>query len=317
MVTSAQAVSLVVMNVATNATNSAIPVGQQVVTFGVQVNSSDLVGAGTNPVLVLQNLTFGGNGIVPINQAGGLNKIDVQAVQSNPIDIVAGANGAPVTQAQLNANQQKSVYADSWWYNSGTGTLQGVIDDIGDVGNLTDPTWQTGPVKNVGTSGFTWTGGGLPGIQAGATVAAALLSSNANATTGQFMMFSGIYGPNGSNALTGSTLAPLFVNNQLTVPVAQIVTTGNVDLPGTNSNAGGGSPGGVGTGTYIGLIGVGVSNGPTGNGTYNVGGGNPGTNPGWHYDFASKSITAVPEPGTILLAGMGALGMLFAWKRRK
>ena len=67
MVTSAQAVSLVVMNVATNATNSAIPVGEQVVTFGVQIAQSDLSGAGTNPVLLVQDLTFAGNGIVPIN----------------------------------------------------------------------------------------------------------------------------------------------------------------------------------------------------------------------------------------------------------
>ena len=37
------AVKLVVMGVATNATNNVIPVGEQVVTFGIQVSTSDLV----------------------------------------------------------------------------------------------------------------------------------------------------------------------------------------------------------------------------------------------------------------------------------
>ena len=65
----------------------------------------------------------------------------------------------------------------------------------------------------------------------------------------------------------------------LTVPIAQIVTTGNISFPGNNANAGGGNPSDVGSGTFLGLIGSGVTNGPTGNGTYNVLGGNPGVDP--------------------------------------
>jgi hypothetical protein len=102
------------------------------------------------------------------------------------------------------------------------------------------------------------------------------------------------------------------------------VTSGDIQFPGTNANAGGGSPGNVGSGTFLGVIGSGVSNGPTGNGTYNVLGGNPGLDPtqvangAWWYDFQQQKIVShIPEPGTFVLAGMGALGLALAWKRRK
>ena len=42
---SAQAAQLVVMNIATHVTNSVIPAGQDVVTFGIQVSQAELVGA--------------------------------------------------------------------------------------------------------------------------------------------------------------------------------------------------------------------------------------------------------------------------------
>ena len=200
----AQAVQLTVIGVATNATNSAIPAGQEVVTFGIQVNQSDLTGAGTNPVLLVQDLTFAGNGVVPINKTGAANKPDVQNVQP----IVDNAfGGAPVQQSDLTATQQGTVYADSWWYNSGTGVLSGINDAGGDSGTITDPAYQLGPIGYVGTSGLVWNPNGSKGIQAGATVAAALASTNANASTGQFMMYSGFYGPNGSNSLTSTSAA--------------------------------------------------------------------------------------------------------------
>ena len=67
-------------------------------------------------------------------------------------------------------------------------------------GTITDPAFQLGPVKNIGSTGFIWTPNGATGVQAGATAAAAVASSGGtNATTGQFMMYSGFYGPNGSN----------------------------------------------------------------------------------------------------------------------
>jgi hypothetical protein len=114
----------------------------------------------------------------------------------------------------------------------------------------------------------------------------------------------------------GEISAPLanqFVSGVLTVPIAQIATTGDLNLPGSYSNAGGGDPGALGSGTYIGLIRTGVSNGPTGNGTYNIVGGNSLVDPGVFIPFAEPH----PEPSTFVLAGLGAVGMLFAARRRR
>ena len=315
MATRAQAVQLTVMNVATNATNSIIPAGEQVVTFGIQVRSADLIGAGTDPVLFVHRFTFAGNGVVPINGSNGAtNKVDVQAVQAGVIDPVAEENGAPVGQSDLSSQMQTALYADSWWYNGNTGIHQGVDDSDGDFGILTDPAWQTGPVKYIGSTGYQWFPNATGGVEAGSTVAAAVASpSGTNATTGQYMMYSGLYGPNGptaSNSLTGSPLAGQFVNGLLTVPLAQIVTTGDITFPGTYSNAADGLPGAPGTGTFIGIAGVGVSNGPTGNGTYNALGGNPNTDPSLsaYYSFTQQRIVVTPEPSSFLLLWIGAVG---------
>ncbi|HVU88579.1 MAG TPA: hypothetical protein VHD36_14760, partial [Pirellulales bacterium] len=80
---SALAVKLIAMSVATHATNLVIPAGEQIVTFGIQISASDLAGAGTNPVLSVHNLTFAGNGIVPINGVNNTsNQVDVQNIQT-------------------------------------------------------------------------------------------------------------------------------------------------------------------------------------------------------------------------------------------
>jgi hypothetical protein len=312
---SAHAVQLAIMNVAVHATNSAIPVGEQVVTFGIQVSESDLIGAGTNPVLFVQNLTFEGNGIVPINATGLVNKVDVQDVQSSVVDPYAASNSAPAVQNNLSASNQQSLYADSWWYNSTGGVLQGVNDPSGNTGPLTNPAWQLGPIKNVGPTGFTWSPDGAKGVQAGATALAALSSpGGSNATTGQYMIYSGVYGPTGFNSLTQSALVNQFVNGVLTVPIAQIATTGDLYMPGSLSVAAGSVIGAPGSGTFLGLIGTHVSNGPTGNGTYNVLGGNPNIDPQCVYHFAYQSFIT-PEPGTFVLAGIAACGFLLRGKR--
>ena len=140
----------------------------------------------------------------------------------------------------------------------------------------------------------------------------ALASFNrANAKTGQVMMYSGVFGGIGVNYLLKSPLPDQFVNGVLTVPIAQIVTTGNIQIPGSSSNAGGGQPGPNGTGTFIGVVGVGpISNGPTGNGTFNVAGGNPLIDPGLYFDFAKGEL--VPEPGTIVLSIFSVCGFVIA-----
>jgi hypothetical protein len=194
--------------------------------------------------------------------------------------------------------------------------LQGVNDAAGDVGPVTNPAWQLGPISYVGSSGFTWSPNGTPGVQAGATALAALNSpGGSNATTGQYMIYSGIYGPNGSNSLTQSTLASQFVNGVLTVPIAQIATKGDILIPGTYSNAAGALAGAPGSGTFIGIIGVGGSNGPTGNGTYNLYGGDPNINTGFFYSFTGAGQVPIPEPGTIVLAALAACGFCLRHKR--
>ncbi len=309
---SAQAAKVVVMNIATHATNSVIPAGQDVVTFGIQVSQADLVGASPGSVLIVQDLTFAGNGIVPINgTTGATNKVDVQGVQSSIVDPIVDNFGRPATPADLSPSAQQALYADSWWYNGGTGFLYGAIDPAGDTGIVTDPAYQLGPIGNVGPTGMMWIAGGS-GLQAGDTVPEALASVNgANAKTGQFMIYSGVFGGIFENHLLNSPLADEFVNGVLTVPIAQIVTTGNIQIPGSSSNAGGGQPGVPGTGTFIGVVGVGtISNGPTGNGTFNVAGGNPTIDPGLYFDFAKGQL--VPEPGTIVLSIFSVCGFVIA-----
>lgn len=312
---SAQAVKLIAMNIATNFTNSTIPAGEQIVTFGIQITAAELAGAGTDPVLSVHNLTFAGNGIVPINGFNSAsNQVDVQNIQTRIIDNIAENNGVPAVQTDLSSAQRQGLYADSWWYNSPTGVLQGVNDGAGDIGNLTDITWQLGPVGFVGSKAYTWTPNGMAGVQAGATALDALASpSGRNATTGQYMIYSGTYGPSGGHAFDPSQ----FVNGILTVPIAQIATRGDIWLPGTDSNAAGVLPGAVGSGTYIELAGDGVSNGPTGNGTYNVLGGFPFYSPYSFYDFRNPRNLVLPEPGSIILAGLGAAVILLSRKRLK
>ena len=64
-VTSAKAVSLVIMAVNT----TALP-GDKVYDVGIQVTAADVAAGGPNPVLLVQNLTFTGVSAGPIQAAG-------------------------------------------------------------------------------------------------------------------------------------------------------------------------------------------------------------------------------------------------------
>ena len=68
---------------------------------GAEVGSR---GRWTNPVLSVHDLTFAGNGIVPINKTGTANKADVAHVQ--PIIDNAFVGPIPVQQSDLTATQQ-------------------------------------------------------------------------------------------------------------------------------------------------------------------------------------------------------------------
>lgn len=297
MATSAQAVQLVVM--ATNTT--ALP-GEKVYTIGVQVTTADLSapGVGNSPVLFIQNIAFQGNGVGtnpganPGQQSGGSNKPDIQSVQASFIDGSALGNGGPPGPA-LAASGTNALYKDSWWYNSGTGTLVGVVNSNGDAGVVTtnpagdgSGVYTLGPTNNVGTLGYLWAPPTGP--------------NPANATAGQTSAYSGLYGPTGGNALDAAPLAGQFVGGVLTVPLAQVVASATIALPFDYS-----------VGLNQGFLSVGQA-------PYDWLGAPAATAGSLQpivLDYATNTIHRIPEPGTFVLAGMGALGMVLAWRRRK
>ena len=284
MATSAQAVQLVVMS--TNA-NTGVA-GQKAFLIGIKVSSTDVAKGGANATIFAQNITFTGGANGPVNAAGSSNKPDVQTLQTAVID---NAGEFPPVAADFTTSGLNSIYHDSWWFNSGTAVLNGVVDASFNSGTVTTSNGGTfGPTAAVGTTGFLFTPSGSSGIVP------------ANAGNGQTMQYSGIYGPNGSNTLQGSTLAPLFVNGYLTVPLVQIVATGDIQIPDITTPGGG-----IGTFISVGNVAYDLSGAPAGSSTPAV------------LDFGNNWIfppDIIPEPSSIVLAGMGALGLLLAWRRR-
>jgi hypothetical protein len=302
MATSVRAVSLVVM--ATNAT--AIP-GEKVFTIGVEVTAKDVaLGGGPNTVLLVQNLTFNGSTNGPIHQTGAANVPDVQSLQTDFID--PSAIGGP-PGPNLGTVGNSALYGDSWWYNGAGGTLQGVIDSAGDTGTVTtnpagdgSGVYTIGAFPNsgtnaVGSTGYVFFPDGTPG------------AVPANPTTGQTMAYTGLFGPLGANYFDPSAGGPftdphyilgdLLVANggTLTVPLAQIVASGNVRIPSDFAG---------GAGTFIDF--------GNGNVIYNVLGGPARVDPGAYLNYGTNTI--VPEPSTLVLAALGAIALL-AYRRRR
>ena len=291
MPNSVKAVSLVVMS--TNTT--AIP-GEKVFTIGIQINQSDLTapGTGPNPPLFAQNVTFVASANGPFQQSGASNEPDIQSVQTDFIN-PAAVGGPP---GSLGVAGDDVLYRDSWWYSSGTIvsgsminsiTLQGVVDKLGDIGTVTtnpasdgSGVYTTGPTANVGSTGYLF----------------ASVPPPANPTNGQSMVYDGIFGPPGMDYLDHPPLSTLFINGKLTVPLAQIVASGNITIPSQWQG---------GNGTFISI----------GQDPYNVLGGPNTTDPGAILDYANNVIRPIPEPTSLLLAGLGAFGMAVAVKRRR
>jgi PEP-CTERM motif len=303
---SARAVSLIVMGV-----NTAPGIaGAKVFTIGVRVTAADVAAGGPEPVLVVQNLTFTGGANGPIQQVGSANKPDVQSVQTSFIDQSAEFNSGPPSANLLTSAANNAFYRDSWWYNSPTGTLQGVVDSNGDLGTVTaNPASDGSGIYTLGsgatgtravrTTGYTWTPAGDTG------------AAPANPTNGQTIAYSGLFGPAGADFLDPSPGGPftdpkhilgdLLVANggTLTVPLVQLVATGDILIPSQYA-------GGAGTFLEVGLP------------TYNVLGGPANVDPTTYLDFPHNQIAfPVPEPGTFVLAGLGIIGLILVTRRRK
>jgi hypothetical protein len=307
MATSAQAVQLVVM-----AVNSNIGVaGEKAFTIGVQITAAD-VAANPAGTLFAQNITFGGSTVGPIQATGTNNVPDIQTAWStldgnSPNSVTNGGSGGP-SFPPGNAAALTQVYKDSYWYSSSSATLQGINGFTGTVadGTLADTigtvttvnsgqgVFAQGPGAAVGTTGYLFQPEATGITGGGAAV------GGVSATMG----YSGLFGPLGANLLDGPPLASQFVGGILTVPLAQIIAKGDITIPDTYQ---------AGTGQFLAV----------GNTAYNLNGtlAGPGLDPnggnGGILNFATGQIVFGPEPGTFVLAGMGALGMFFAWRRRK
>lgn len=303
MATSAQAVQLVVM--ATNASDGIA--GAKTFTIGVKFTSADVTAGGQNAVLFVQNLTVTGTVNGPIDQTGAANKPDVQTLQTSVLDVSATNNSGPPSNP-LGTAGANAFYRDSWWYNSSGGALQGVVDSAGDSGTVTtvpagdgSGVYTFGAANSgttaVGSTGYTFQASGSPG------------AVPANGLTGQTITNSGLFGVTGANYLDPSAGGPftdpnhilgdLLVQNggTLTVPILQLVAKGNLSFPD--------APGGAGTFLEVGTQ------------IYNLAGGPQTALANASLDFANNKVVFGPEPGSFVLAAMGAIGLALAWKRRK
>jgi hypothetical protein len=299
--THTKALQLVVM--ATNTT--AIP-GAKVYTIGVNVTDSDVqLGASGvyNDDLELLGITFTGDGTNPRQASGPSNRNDLQSIQSGFIDQAALNNpvapgfaaGPPLT---LTAPGNSALYADSWWYLSGSATLQGIVDSLGDTGVVTtnaasdgSGTYTIGPTNNVGAAGYTWFDNVTP--------------PTAGPSGTSMELPSGEYGPvfprtdfMNANDFRGSVLSSQFQNGELTVPLLQIATSGTLSI-GYDSAQGG---------TFL----------RVGSFQTNVLGGDSFIDPDPHaiLDYNTNTIHGTPEPSTIVLAALGMVALLACKKWR-
>jgi PEP-CTERM motif len=296
MAPSAQAIQLVVMAVNNAPGLTGVNAGAKAFTIGVQITAADIA-ANPDSTLFVQNVSFTGAGstVGPIQQG---NTPDIQTAwtlvdSASPNSIGNGGSGGPSFPTSGGATT--ALYKDSWWYSGGTATLQGINGFLPDQSNDT-----FGVVTTVNSGQGVYAQG--PGAAVGATgylFQPEATGITGGVTSGSTMGFSGLFGPLGGNVLDQLPLSSQLVGGILTVPLAQIITKGDLTLPDAYTN---------GTGVFLAVGGT----------AYNYAG-----QPAAGHDgvatlhFATGNITFTPEPGTLVLAGMGVLGMLLAWRRRK
>jgi hypothetical protein len=287
----ARAASLVVM-----AVNTSAIAGAKVFTIGVQVTNADMTSGerGSDAVLAVQNVSFTGGPNGPIDGTGISNAPDIQTVQTEFIDVAAGNNPQPPGNnagppTALSASGTTALYRDSWWYANGSGRLLGVRDSTGAAGPLTtNPAadgsgiYTLGLVNNVGINGDLFTN---------------VVTTPFDAKTGETTSFTGYYGPVGANLLDLAPLKNLFANGLFTVPLAQIVATGDIAIPSDYNS-------GIGTVISLGLL------------EFNVLGGPVQVDPHAILDYNTGTIHGTPEPSTIVLAVMGIVALVACKKWR-
>ena len=231
-----QGAELVVMNTDT----TTVP-GAKVYTVGVQVTQADVTSAiaasiprgafYANVPLYFQDLQFTGN-IMNSSQTTDFNYRSLQSIQTQYIDpatynspVAPGLISGPPTN--LGAAGDQALNASSWWYASGDGQIVGVNDSSGDIGPIsTTPAadgsgvYTIGATNNIGPLGLDWL----------ATPEAYLGTLGMTMSQG----FYGGYGPPGY--IDQAPISNQFVNGVLTVPLAQIVTNGNINVGFTRAD---------------------------------------------------------------------------------
>ena len=277
---------------------TAVP-GAKVFTIGIKVTSADVtrtIGAlgappSTGIPLLIQNIEFvgGPNGPIQALSSKGhpANQPNIQGVQTNFID---PQPVYPPTNDQLTGDGADALYRDSWWYsgNVGPGALIGYNDLAGTTIGVvtTTPDTTLGPTSNVGSTGYLWQ-----------PLATGLSGGNTNLSS---MEFTGVFGPAGANLLNFAPLSGLFTPDPttaehlptLTVPLAQIVATGNVSIFDQYNH-------GLGDFIAVGQV------------AYDMSGHPAGTDASIFLDYANNRISFNPEPAAGVLAALGASGLLF------
>jgi len=116
--------------------------GYTAYTIGVRVTALDVALGGKNPSLLVQNLTFVGNGSTsPYQSANSID--DVQTLQSQYINADSknaanrvGPSNKSGPDVHMGATTQENLFTDSWWYSSSSGKLTGIFNSNAQIGTI-------------------------------------------------------------------------------------------------------------------------------------------------------------------------------------
>jgi hypothetical protein len=287
----ANAAKLVYTKAETNATNSAIPVGDVVYTLALQTFASD----GTGSFGISMTINKSGAGTSPVQTNPGLSGFGYYQEQQNTKDaaITAGTSVSPTLAT--------AVAADTYFYASPTGQL--TTDNI-----VNDPDFSIGPVAVQNDPKLT-----AAGLSANPFSLMWAPANNPNVvsnTSGGSISLTALWG-----SPTGDPSDPLTIASLIgpgVYPVAQIhVKSGQSVLLVDGGSLVLATPSGVPY-NFLGAPGAIVGGSPT----VTASGAFLSSDPNAYLTNA-LAIPKVPEPSTIVLAGLGIAGVLYASRRRK